>query len=73
MIPNMDGTVGLNVTACREGNTIKVEVDKVGKPWNVLLRNIPSAAKVEGGTMKETPEGLLITANQDSSSVTIKL
>ncbi|MGI5851281.1 MAG: hypothetical protein ACOX77_04150, partial [Caldicoprobacterales bacterium] len=67
------GTLALNVTACREGNTIKVEVDKPEKPWNVLLRNIASAAEVEGGTMKETPEGLLISANQESSSVKIKL
>jgi alpha-D-xyloside xylohydrolase len=73
MVPNMDGTLALNVTACREGNTIKVEVDKPEKPWNVLLRNIASAAEVEGGTMKETPEGLLISANQESSSVKIKL
>ncbi|HZJ58303.1 MAG TPA: alpha-xylosidase [Clostridia bacterium] len=73
MVPDLDGSAGLNAAAYREGDEIRVEVDNPEKPWNVLLRNIDSVASVEGGTMRETDEGLLITANRESSTVKIAL
>ncbi len=73
MISKLDGTVDVIVTAHREGNVIRVQVDNAQKPWNVMLRNIDSVSEVKGGVAEKDDKGILVKVDEGTSVLEIAL
>lgn len=73
IVPNLDGTVGMNMVVQREDDIIRVEVDNSQKPWNMILRNVSSVKEIRGGVKKENDRGTFISANRGINVIEIRL
>jgi len=72
-IPSLTGEIQTTFTVWREGRTINVERKGRSKAWRLLLVGIPAIASVVGGTAEDSPQGVLLTCQDETDSLQILL
>lgn len=72
-VPTVTGEIDLRFDVRRAGRTITVERQGADQPWQLLLVNLAEIASVEGGSVAQAPEGVLVTAAQDVDRLSITL
>jgi alpha-D-xyloside xylohydrolase len=72
-IPTLAGQPGSRFELVRQGRQITVRASNPHKPWQVLLRGIPSAASVANGTAQAAELGTLIIPQGMAQEMTIDL
>ncbi|MDQ0338582.1 alpha-D-xyloside xylohydrolase [Caldalkalibacillus uzonensis] len=70
---NTKGKKELEVTAKREGSTIKIAVQGATKPWHVLLVNIAGVEAVDNGRWEKRPMGIYVSPHEINKEVTVKI
>ncbi len=72
-VVNPQGSTELAVTANRTGNRIRIAADGAGKPWTIVLRGIPAAAAVDGGTSAAGEQGVVLTPADNRGELIVTL
>jgi alpha-D-xyloside xylohydrolase len=73
VIPSVAGDVDATFEVRRAGDEIAVERQGASKPWRLLLVGVESVASVKGGTVKSSPEGVMVTPAKDADRLKISL
>ncbi len=73
VVPALDGSPALTLTAGRSGPRIAVQAVGQAANWRVLLVGITQTASVEGGSSESAEHGLLVTPELGTHSLTIVL
>ena len=72
-VPDADGQTATSLEISRDGQRLMLTPVQAAAPWNVLLRNVPLAASVDGGRQQECPLGTLITPEAPEAEVRLRL
>jgi alpha-D-xyloside xylohydrolase len=73
VIPSIKGENQTTFEVRRAGRTINVERHGKSKAWQLLLVGIPTIESVQGGTVENSPQGVLVTPNPDTDHLRILL
>lgn len=71
LVLTSQGGVALRASARREAKCIAVGVQGAGEPWELLLAGIDSVASVEGGVVRSSEQGVLITSAATEVRITL--
>ena len=72
-VPDMQGGADSRFEVTRSAAVVVAERSRGSKPWYLMLANSKAATAVTGGTVENTPEGLLVTAASGSDRVEVTL
>jgi alpha-D-xyloside xylohydrolase len=72
-IPTLTGEIQTTFEVRRECQKVEVERHGKSKAWQVLLIKVHGVETVEGGKFEDTPQGLLVSPNPESSSLRVIL
>jgi alpha-D-xyloside xylohydrolase len=73
IVPGLDGSPALTLTASRQGQRISLKASGQEKSWIVLLRNIHQVKSVTGGEFTQDALGARISMDGTSSQVVVDL
>jgi alpha-D-xyloside xylohydrolase len=68
-IPALGGKIETEFTLSRNGPVLRAERRGPEKPWSLLLRGLKKAGNVSGGSARQEPEGLLVSAGAETAAV----
>jgi alpha-D-xyloside xylohydrolase len=72
-IPSLSGEIQTTFSVQRAGHMIQVERKGKRKAWKLLLAGIPAIASVVGGTAETSPQGVMLTCQDETDSLQILL
>ncbi len=72
-VPAGNGQPATALEISRDGQQLSLKPGRAAAPWNVLLRNVPHAASVDGGNQQASALGTLITPDHPETEVRLKL
>jgi alpha-D-xyloside xylohydrolase len=67
----LDGSPAFTFAAQRQGETITLRAEGTSKPWQAVLRGIPSVKSVDGGKAQSQAVGVLVKPEKGKNQLTI--
>lgn len=68
-VPTVDGEVAAVFVTRRDGDVVRVQVDRPPVRWRLLLGGVDEVADVHGGTVIEHEHGVLIEAEESARTI----